>query len=206
MSGFHEITFPTRLAVGARGGPERKTEIVTLASGQEIRNAVWANSRRRWDIGGAIGNLSDLSELTSFFEARRGPLYGFRFRDPFDHLSAPVGGVVSPMDQIIGTGDGVSLSFQLSKSYGDVVRHITKPVSGTVRVAIDEVELLNGWSVDYTTGTVTFDAPPASSEIVAAGFTYDCPVRFDSDRLEGVVETFGAGRVVSVGLVELIGE
>ncbi len=204
MSGFHEIRFPLRLALGAVGGPERRTEILTLASGQEVRNAVWASSRRRWDIGGAIGDLADLHALISFFEARRGRLHGFRFRDPMDFSSALPGTAVTASDQIIGVGDDVTATFDLIKDYGGVLRRIAKPVANSVRVAVDDVELTSGWSVNDTAGIVTFDAAPVSGAVVNAGFEFDCAVRFESDRLEGVIEAFGAGRVVSVGLTELI--
>ncbi len=204
MSGFHEIRFPLRLALGAAGGPERRTEVLALASGREVRNAVWSASRRRWDVGGAVSDLAGVHELLSFFEARMGRLYGFRFRDPMDFSSAPPGAPVTELDQVIGAGDDVTATFALVKDYGGVQRSISKPVTGTVRVALDGVELANGWSLDVTTGAVTFDVAPDDGAVVTAGFEFDCAVRFENDRLEGVVEAFGAGRVVSVGLVELI--
>lgn len=39
---FHEIRFPANLSFGSVGGPERMTEIVTLANGFEERNTPWA--------------------------------------------------------------------------------------------------------------------------------------------------------------------
>lgn len=204
MSGFHEIRFPLRLALGAAGGPERRTEVLALASAREVRNTVWSASRRRWDVGGAISGLGGLHELSSFFEARMGRLFGFRFRDPLDFASAPPGAPVTELDQVIGAGDDVTAAFALVKDYGGVLRTISKPVTGTIRVALDGVELANGWSVDVTTGTVTFDVAPDDGAVVTAGFEFDCAVRFESDRLESVVEAFGVGRVVSVSLVELI--
>jgi hypothetical protein len=69
---------------------------------------------------------------------------------------------VSATDQIIGTGDGSEMAFQLIKTYGSgghsSVRKIKKPVAGTVRLALDAVEQMSGWSVDTTTGMVTFTA------------------------------------------------
>ncbi len=36
---FHEVRFPNDISRGARGGSERRTQIVELASGDEERNA-----------------------------------------------------------------------------------------------------------------------------------------------------------------------
>ena len=47
---FHEIRFPDNISRGARGGPERRTQVVELASGDEERNASWVNSRRRYAV------------------------------------------------------------------------------------------------------------------------------------------------------------
>ena len=38
-SDFHEVRFPLDVALGRRGGPGRRTDIVTLASGREQRNS-----------------------------------------------------------------------------------------------------------------------------------------------------------------------
>lgn len=204
MSDFHDVSFPLRLALGAVGGPERRTEIVTLASGQEVRNAKWARARRRWDVGGAVSDLAGLQALISFFEARMGRLYGFRFRDPIDHSSAPAGEVVSAQDQLIGVGDGVQTVFQLSKDYDGISRTITKPVFGTTRMSLDGTEVSSGWHVEADSGAVIFESAPSNGALIRAGFEFDCPARFESDQIDGVVEAFGAGRVISVGLIELI--
>lgn len=203
MSGFHDVLLPLNLAVGVVGGPERRTEIVSLASGREVRNAVWAGSRRRWDIGGAIGALSDVQALMAFFEARMGRLYGFRFRDPFDNTSAIGGAEIDPQDQVLGVGDDLRGVFQLVKDYGGTVREIVKPVTGSVRVALDGVEQVSGWSLNGL-GQVSFDAPPEEDVIVTAGFAFDCAVRFENDQLKGLIETFSTGRAIKVELVELI--
>ena len=46
---FHEVRFPNDISRGARGGPRRRTQVVTLDSGKEERNASWADSRRVYD-------------------------------------------------------------------------------------------------------------------------------------------------------------
>ena len=204
MNGFHEIDFPMQLALGAVGGPGWNTEIASLASGKEVRNAKWSRSRRRWDVGSAISALSDLQILVSFFEARMGRLYGFRFRDPIDHSSASPGQSVSSLDQVLGVGDGVQTAFQLRKFYGDFARNISKPVEGSVRVSLNGFERFSGWSLGENSGEILFEQPPAQGTQIRAGFEYDCPVRFENDQINGVIEAFGAGRIVSVGLIELI--
>jgi uncharacterized protein (TIGR02217 family) len=93
---FHEIRFPLDISLGSRGGPRRRTDIVTLASGREQRNARWAHSRRRYDAGLGVRTLDALAAVIAFFEERRGRLYGFRFRDRADALSCAPSQTPSP--------------------------------------------------------------------------------------------------------------
>ncbi|MEM7662006.1 MAG: DUF2460 domain-containing protein [Pseudomonadota bacterium] len=204
LENFHDVRLPMSIAFGAQGGPERRTEIVPLASGGEARNAVWSGSRRRWELGGANTTIDSLRELISFFEARRGPLHGFRFRDIVDDRTASVGEAISSVDQEIGVGDGNKTVFELSKRYGDTVRRIWKPVAGSVRVAIDGTETSDGVVVDINRGEVRFPSPPAVDAVVTAGFVFDVPVRFDADRIETSLDGFGAGHAVQVPIIELL--
>lgn len=204
MSAFHEVSLPLPFALGASGGPERRVDIVTLGSGREARNTPWAHGRRRYDIGGAVRALDELHELIAFFEARRGQLHGFRFRDPFDFKSCAPSAAVAPTDQAIGEGDGATTTFQLVKAYGGYQRAICKPVADSVRIAVDGDELpAADFSVDNATGLVTFDAAPAPGAVLTAGFLFDTPVRFDIDRLDLSLDGFGAGRALSVPLIEV---
>ncbi len=210
MPAFHEIRFPLALALGAVGGPERRTEIVTLASGREERNSPWAHTRRRWDAGVAIKTLDDLHTLIAFFEARRGALHGFRWRDPIDHASCLPSGTPSAVDQPLGTGDGVTRDFSLIKRYTSgaesVDRPIPKPVAGAVSVANNGQVQTEGvdFTVDATTGTVTFANAPAAGAALTAGYVFDTPVRFDAERLDVSVEAFGAGAVPRAPVIELL--
>ncbi len=204
---FHEVRFPTALEFGASGGPERRTEIVTLGSGREERNTPWANGRRRYEAGLGLSSLDDLNAVIAFFEARRGRLHGFRWKDPVDYQSCGPLGVVSATDQPIGTGDGAQTQFQLVKRYGDAagasVRRIAKPVVGSVRIAVAGVEVSSGWSVDAASGIVTFAAAPAPGAEVCAGFQFDVPVRFDTDRLAVSLAAFQAGEAPDIPVVEI---
>lgn len=207
MSVFHEVTLPLPFALGASGGPERRVDIVALGSGHEARNTPWTHGRRRYDVGGAVRSLDDVHALIAFFEARRGRLHGFRFRDPFDFKSCAPSASPSPLDQTLGQGDGATTTFQLVKAYGApaYVRPIRKPVAGSVRIAIDGAELTAPeFSVDAATGLVILAAAPAPGEAVSAGFLFDTPVRFDIDRLDLSLDGFGAGRALSAPLVEIL--
>ena len=201
---FDEVSLPARLAFGSTGGVERRTEIVTLASGFERRSTPWAQGRRRYLIGANLRSLDDMSELTAFFEARRGRLHGFRFRDFADFKSCPPGGVASALDQVLGEGDGETSEFSLVKAYGDQLRRICKPVAGSVRVAVGGDELAaDDFEIDAASGRVTLATAPGEGEPVTAGFLFDTPVRFDADRIEVTLESFGAGRMTAMPLIEL---
>lgn len=206
---FHEIRFPASLSFGALGGPERRTEIVTLASGHEERNTPWADARRRYDAGMGLRSLDDLEVLIAFFEARQGQLHGFRWKDWADYKSCPASRQISPLDQLLGHGDGLRTAFALRKCYRsgaqEVCRPITKPVPGSVVVAvgIDPQALALTWEVDETTGTVHFASPPGPGAEITAGFEFDVPVRFDTDRIQVSVAGFQTGEVPHVPVLEV---
>jgi len=204
---FHEVRFPDNISRGARGGPERRTQIVELASGDEERNASWANSRRRYDVAYGIRRADDLAAVVAFFEARNGRLHGFRFKDWGDYKSALPSVAISPTDQEIGTGNGSFTEFALLKRYSSGAqswtRAIAKPVAGTIRVALGGVEQMSGWTVDTTTGVVTFDTAPAAGVAITAGFAFDVPVRFDTDALDVTLDLERLGSITSIPLLEI---
>ncbi len=204
---FHEVRFPDNISRGARGGPERRTQIVELASGDEERNASWANSRRRFDVSYGIRRADDLAAVVAFFEARNGRLYGFRFKDWADHRSCQPSQTPSPIDQQIGTGDGVTTSFQLAKRYASGgqswTRAITKPVAGSVQIALNGAPQSSGWTVDHKTGLVSFETPPSAGIAISAGFEFDVPVRFDSDVLDVTLDIERLGSITSIPLLEI---
>jgi len=208
---FHEVLFPLDIALKSAGGPERRTEIVTVGSGREERNTRWAHSRRRYDAGYGVKTFEALSTVVAFFEERRGRLYGFRWRDRLDHSSAAPGAAITPLDQAIGVGDGTTATFQLVKTYGSnfapYLRPIVKPVAGSVRVAVAGMEATAGvaFTCDSATGIVMFLAGhiPAAGAAVRAGFLFDVPVRFDTDYLEVDLSAFTAGVIPKIPLVEI---
>lgn len=207
---FHDVRFPLAISFGATGGPERRNEIVRLHSGRERRNQRHAQARRRFDAGTGVRSLEDLETAIAFFEARRGSIFAFRFRDPFDWKSCALAASVTPFDQPIGTGDGVRRAFLLVKTYGEgedaLARPIFKPLAGTVRLGVGGVEATPGdFTVDAATGMVEFGfgATPPTGATVTAGYEFDVPVRFDIDFLSVSLASFRAGQIPSLPLVEV---
>ncbi|MEL7048002.1 MAG: DUF2460 domain-containing protein [Pseudomonadota bacterium] len=208
---FHEIRFPTDISRTAQGGPERRTEIVVTGSGHEERNSRWADSRRNYNAGYGVKSIADLYRVISFFEERRGRLYGFRWRDPTDWSSASPGAAISMLDQELGLGDGVQKSFQLVKTYGATFapwsREIKKPVAQSVAIAVDGAAQVEGvdFELDTATGSLLFfdGHEPASGAVVTAGFEFDVPVRFDTDKLEINLQGFQHGAIPSIPIVEV---
>ena len=208
---FHEIRFPTSISRGAQGGPERRTDIVVLGSGFEERNSRWAASRRSYNAGYGIASLDALHEVIAFFEERRGRFHGFRWRDHTDWKSGPPSAATCPLDQVIDVGDGVALSFQLKKTYGSTyapfARDIAKPVAGSVKVAVDGITRTAGthFTVDTTSGVVLFEdgEAPGDGAVVTAGFEFDVPVRFDTDKLDINLSGFASGAIPNIPIVEI---
>jgi uncharacterized protein (TIGR02217 family) len=206
---FHEVRFPPDLSFGSVGGPERRTEVVTLASGHEERNTPWAQSRRRYDAGVGLRSLDDIEALVAFFEARRGRLHGLRLKDWADFKSCRPSRAPSPTDQLIAHGDGETTAFRLVKRYrsGEAAydRPIAKPVAGSVRLAVQGDALREGvdFEVDVTTGIVTLVRAPSEGMQITAGFEFDVPVRFDTDAIQTGVASFRAGDLPSVPVVEV---
>jgi uncharacterized protein (TIGR02217 family) len=206
---FHEVQFPADLSFGALGGPQRRVDVVTLANGYEERNTPWAHSRRVYDAGLGLRSLDDVEAVIAFYEARYGQMYGFRWKDWSDYKSAKPSREVTRGDQQIGLGDGVRTAFQILKTYRSgghtYARPITKPVFGTVLVAVeqdDKTESID-YAVDVNTGVITFFNPPDPDTRVFAGYEFDVPVRFDSDSLLTNIASFHAGQVPDIPVREV---
>jgi uncharacterized protein (TIGR02217 family) len=203
---FDDIRFPTAISRGATGGPERRTEIVVTGSGHEERNSRWADSRRRYNAGFGVKSLNDIHEALRFFEERRGRLHGFRWKDHTDFKSCAPQNAPAATDQQIGIGNGTAASIQLLKRYGsglrDYARAVSKPVAGSVLIAVNDVSTVN-FTLDALTGIVTFQSVPALGAIITAGFEFDVPARFDTDQLKINLAHFDAGDIPDIPVVEI---
>ena len=205
VQAFDDVSFPIALGRAASIAPGFSTAIVTTASGHEQRNMDWASGRLRFDAGPGVRSEADLETLIAFFRARRGAARGFRFRDPLDHSSHAMTGAPTPLDQVLGMGDGVRTAFALLKRYGEgneaEQRRITRPDASSVRVAVNGLTVTN-WTLGNG-GTINFAAPPPPGAQVTAGFTFDVPVRFAEDSLAVDAGQWLAGEIPSVPLIEI---
>lgn len=202
-STFVEQQFPSDISYGSKGGSGFSTSVFETTSGYEQRNINWSKSRGEWDISYGVRDKGDMDAVVNFFMAMQGKAYAFRFKDWADYQIT---------NQQIGTGDGTTLAFQLVKVYGvgtqTYVRTIKKPVSGTM-LAI----LVNGapasvsnYSVDYTTGIITFaagHAPGAGYAVVVTYCEFDIPARFDTDKLDVSQDHFNAEQWQGIKISEV---
>lgn len=196
---FVEVQFPSDISYGSSGGPEYSTDIVETFSGHEQRNINWSQSRAKYNATHGVKTPEQLEELIKFFRARQGRAIGFRFKDWTDYQASA---------QNIGTGDNVETDFQMVKRYTNgsvtVTRIINKPVdNAALKIYLDAVLQMSGYTIDFATGIVTFDTPPGVDVVVTAEFEFDVPVRFDTDHLDATIDDFGTRSWGDIPLVEL---
>jgi len=205
VQAFDDVVYPFPLGRSAAVSPEFSTSVAVTSSGHERRNSLWSDARVHFDVGPGIRSETELSELIEFFRARRGAARGFRVTDPFDFSSNTMTGQPTPSDQLLGTGDGLTTDFQLTKSYGGgaepQLRRITRPKPASVLVSVDG-DIVTDWAL-LEGGMVRLEIPPQSEVEVRAGFLFDVPARFAEDRLDISGVNFEAGEAPSVPLVEI---
>lgn len=206
VQGFHDVRLREDVERGSQGGPGFLTIIQELSSGHEQRNIAWAKARGRWNVSYGIQYMDEdsapftMREIYNFFLLRQGRAFGFRFKDWFDFEMAR---------QSIGTGDGSDPTWQIFKRYTDSAatydRNITRPVTTTVNVWVNNVLRTEGvhYTVNYETGIITFSSIPSVGENIEVECEFDVPVRFDTDKFTMTWETFQAGAVQPLEIVEL---
>ncbi|MEO6041797.1 MAG: DUF2460 domain-containing protein [Croceibacterium sp.] len=204
MQAFDDVLYPLALGRDAGVSAEFSTSVSITASGHERRSSHWSDARLHFDVGPGVRSEEELGTLIAFFRARRGAARGFRLRDPFDFSSNGLTGAPTAQDQLLGTGDGLAVRFPLVKRYAGPdaqVRPITRPRASSVVVSVAGAAV-GGWHLDAGE-VVVLDAAPAAGAEVRAGFVFDVPVRFASDRLDVNAATFAAGEAPSVPLIEV---
>ena len=228
MSTFDEIQFPYQISYGSKGGPTFSTDVIVLASSYEERQQNWSMTRHKFNISTGLKSDADAQQLLAFFLARAGRARAFRYKDWADYTALAGSNLGAGVYQVCAAIDATH--FQLQKTYtyvGDgtgvtdpqsYVRIIQKPCNyGTWEVpvahpdgtaAIPVTMYVSGsrvasstFTVDYTTGIVTFGSGPGSTP--TANFEFDVPCRFDTDDAEITLENYSTNIWTSVPIIEV---
>lgn len=210
VGGFHEVQFPLKVSYGSSFGPGFSTHITKLSSAHEQRVGRQETPIHRANAAYAVKSHADLMEVKTFFNARKGALYAFRFRDWQDYTTADDGKSAAAFDdQLIGLGTGSQTQWQLVKRYESggftTVYNVRKPTAGTILVGKNGAPMASGWSVDPTTGIITFSVAPLLGDTLTWGGEFDIPMRFDrsaDEWLEARITSFEEGSVPPILLVE----
>lgn len=200
--------------------PRWSTDLAMADNGSEQANQRWAHPLHKYTLPEAVRTMPVFNAIRDHWLVMRGPAHTWPFRDPLDFASVALEHpneepVVTPWDQPLGTGDGITRTFQLVKDYvrGSQTyrRTIRLPVLADLRIGRDSEfsppgEYLAGFSVDRYEGIVTFDVAPAGGTVLTWGGYFDVEVRFEADdSFDGIVKTFGIGGFADVTLLEVRG-
>lgn len=203
--------FPDNISYGSVGGPKYNTTLVIVDSGREYANINWNNARHEFNAAMGVRSTSELSDLIRFFHNCKGRAHHFRYKNWLDYKSCDVEDVITPLDQIFGVGNGTLKDFQLVKNYTlyeiqelSYVYTVKKPVPNTIVVAIDGITKIKDidYTIDYTTGIVTFITAPSSNSILTWGGEFDIPCRFDIDELQVSLDFYQHGST-NIPIVEV---
>jgi uncharacterized protein (TIGR02217 family) len=182
---YDDVVFPIDISLQPVGGPEYETDLTEPDSGLDYAQQNRVRPKIRLRVGLDVKKTDEVGEFIKFFRGRRGRFRAFPVLDWSDYKSNhDMAVAVTNLDQVIGQGDGATVDFQLIKTYDDAVnpeiRTITKPIPGTIVVAVDGSPATI--TVDDQTGIVTITSgAPGSGDQVTAGFHYYTPMRFLSD-------------------------
>lgn len=224
---FHDDPLTADDSYGLKGGSGFNTGIVQLQSGAEERIGRWGSALRTFDAARTVKTRAIAAYYETFWQARQGSLHTFPVKDWRDYASTADGATpsftgagggalaVTNVDQSLGTGDGSNKNFQLVKKYvrGSIVRtrNITRPVSGTVLISKDvgagpvAQTLGVDFTVDLSTGIVTFATAPAVGALIKGGFEYYVHCRFDKSIDEtGIVWHFVEGDQINCESIPIV--
>ena len=200
MSHIASPVFPTGISLNSMGGPQYNTEVVVMNSGHEQRNQIWTYPLHKYEIGYGIKDDYDLDVVRDHFHLASGRLHSFNYVDRSDSTSATIATAITDTDQFLvqttdntqRVGDGVETTFQIVKEYYSTdspqlvkQRLISKIQPGTAIVSLDSVSVPFGgspsWTIDETTGIITFATAPGNNVVPKCGYEFYVPVRFDID-------------------------
>lgn len=197
---FLETQFDPAITNGAVGGPMFKTTVVTTNSGNELRNVEWQYPLHQYNVANGLKTQAQIDLTKALFMNTKGKAYGFRFKDWADYTVAPLN---STLTQI-----GSSHVYQLVKVYtvgaSSLLRKILKPVTGTVTIYKNSIDVTANTTLDTTTGLITWTTGyPTGGDVLTWAGQFDVPVRFDTDVLQQTIDSFNNFSWSQIIMVEL---
>lgn len=188
MSNFLEERLPIDVRIGMSYADDYEVAIVQTASGAEYRKLVQPFPTRSFHVNFTTDQIDLWNRVLELYHRAYGKFAGFRVKCLDDFSTNGRNGVPGPNDEPLqDTATGI---YQLRNFYGVngtalagvgyPCRNIYKPVAGTVVVAKNGTQLFSGWTVDNTTGLITFTVAPLLSDHITAGCYFDIPCRFNS--------------------------
>lgn len=195
---FHDIKLPEFMEIFAYGVPEYTTYYAKSLSGREVRSCANAQHLMKYLIKDCYLSEHEFYLFNSFFKARRGKFYSFRFKDLADY---------KVQNQIIGIGDGVQKKFPLIKNYDDPImpfdRIITRHIPSTVKLCVNNQEISAEY-YDIQNGVIHFNKPLEIGDKLVANFEFDVEVRFNNDSFAYTHRSDGSIQLSNVELVEVV--
>lgn len=226
MAHFDNVILPLSLSFGTTAGPKTSTDVSFTDSGFRKANRRWSQHLRRFNLRYAVRSPQDVYTVLKLFEAVDGPANSFLLRDWNDwnttdgRMGDKGADFTTATDQPLENtvtggivGDGTTVTYRMRKDYtvggASHSRTIKKPQNGTVKVAVDGVAQTEGvdFTVDHSTGIVTFASPPGASGsptgvAVTWGGAFHVPVAFEGDEFIQSLDTHDASSVPDIRLIE----
>jgi uncharacterized protein (TIGR02217 family) len=197
---FLETQFDPAITNGAVGGPMFKTSVVNVNSGNETRNVEWQYPLHQYNVANGLKTQAQVDLTKALFMNTKGKAYGFRFKDWADYTVSPSS---STLVQI-----GTSHVYQLVKVYtvgsSSLLRNILKPVSGSLIIYKNSIDVTSNTTIDLTTGLVTWTSSfPTGGDVLTWSGQFDVPVRFDTDVLQQTIDSFNNFSWAQIMMVEI---
>ncbi|SDA40347.1 DUF2460 domain-containing protein [Mesorhizobium qingshengii] len=181
------VAINNKFALDMRMGPVFQTTVTPLAGGYEDRNQDWPVAFWRYEASLTNRPIAEIQAFIAHVLGRRGAMHTFPLRDPLDNTLT---------DENIGTGDGITTEFRITKTYADDNRPYRRPLAivSNLVVKLDGVTQVETVDFNQEDGWIIFrdDRPPAAGKAITVSCDFLIPVGYEAD-LNPVTLPIGPG-------------
>ncbi len=168
------------LSSGVHGKNRRATSRLMTEGGAETVVSLWSQALREYELATVPRTIDQWREIEALHEITAAGAFGFLLEDPKDRTVASGQGKAS-----LVSGSTYQLkkryTFQGSSQYHD--RVITRPKSTGLAVTYNG-STIGGWTLDATTGRITFGSPVADPTLLGWSGDFYVPVHFTQDEID----------------------